>query len=352
MKQDLIDIPRKLRDSEAIDIEKLQKYLQEQLPDFEGEIVVEQFPSGHSNLTFLLKIGQQEVVLRRPPFGAKIKSAHDMGREYKTLSKLIEVYHKVPKPLLYCEDESVIGAPFYLMQRVRGLILRKEPPSGFESQAFKKISEDFIDNLVEIHSLEAARFGDTSRATGYVERQVKGWTERYQNAKTDDISDLEKASVWLAENLPPDTAPCLIHNDYKYDNLVLDPNNFSILAVLDWEMATIGNPLMDLGTSLGYWVEATDPEPLQQMRFCATNQPGNLKRVDLIERYASKSSKDVSDMLFYYVYALFKIAVIAQQIYLRYKQGFSKDDRFGQLINGIRVLASRAIRTIDKGHVE
>ncbi len=342
----MLDKPRSLRDSDAVPLERLSEYLKKTL-DWSGGLEIEQFPSGHSNLTFLLRAGSSEYVLRRPPFGAKIRSAHDMGREYRMLKLLYEVYPKVPRPVAYCEDESVIGAPFYLMERVCGIILRRDLPEGvtITSAQMRTLSEEFIDNLAEIHSLDPARFGDVNRAQGYVERQVRGWTQRYHDSRTDDLTDIETVACWLASHMPPDSSPAVIHNDYKYDNLVLTPD-LHILAVLDWEMATVGDPLMDLGTTLGYWVTEADSEALQEMRFCATTLPGNLTRRELIERYQARTGRNTEDMLFYYAYALFKIAVIAQQIYSRYKQGHSRDERFARLIDGIRVLGASAVTAI------
>jgi len=357
MGTDWIDRPRAIRAREELDTDKLEAYLKEYLADFNGPIAVEQFPSGYSNLTYMLRAGDRELVLRRPPFGANIKTAHDMGREYRILSHLIEVYPKVPRPLVYCEDMSVLGAPFYVMERVKGVILRANPPKGLDPspELMRRLSESFIDNLVELHNVdyEAAGLADLGRPDGYVARQIKGWTERYINARTDDIPEVERAAVWLADHMPPEAGASLIHNDYKYDNLVLDPQDLSnILAVLDWEMATIGDPLMDLGSTLGYWVDADDPDELQALRFCPTTLPGNLNRQQLVERYAAKSGRDVSHVLFYYVYALFKIAVIVQQIYRRYKLGFSKDERFAGLIFAVQVLGKTAVQAIDKERID
>ncbi|MEW6732893.1 MAG: phosphotransferase family protein [Acidobacteriota bacterium] len=351
-----LDQPRAVREGEELDEAKLIAYLQEKLPEPIGPLTIEQFPSGHSNLTYLLRIGAKEYVLRRPPFGAKIKTAHDMGREFRILSHLIKVYEKVPRPLLYCEDEAVLGAPFYIMERVHGVILRKELPPGLIPPAplMRRISEALIDNFVQIHSInyQQAGLGDMGKAAGYIARQVHGWTERYRNAATDDIPELEATARWLADNMPADIPATMIHNDYKYDNLVLDPTDFTrIIAVLDWEMATIGNPLMDLGTSLGYWIEPGDPDELQALRFGPTMLPGNLTRGELIERYAAQSGRDISDMLFYYVYALFKIAGIAQQIYHRYKTGFSRDKRFALMILGIHAIGKAAQRAIQTGNI-
>ena len=357
-----LDQPAPVRQGEELDTEKLSIYLSEQserIPGLDGPITVEveQFRSGHSNLTYLLRIGEREFVLRRPPFGAKIKTAHDMGREYRILSHLVGVYPKVPRPLLYCKDESVLGTPFYVMERLAGVILRASPPKGLDLSPalLHALSESFVDNLADIHRIDyaAAGLGDLGRPAGYVKRQIEGWTKRYHNARTDDIPDVERAAAWLAEHEPPEVGASVIHNDYKYDNLVLDPNALSrIVGVLDWEMATIGDPLMDFGTTLGYWVDPDDPGELQSLAFSPTTLPGNFNRRELAQRYAEQSGLDLTNILFYYVYALFKIAVIVQQIYARYKAGLTKDERFAMLIYAVRVLGQVAVLAIEKGRID
>ncbi len=349
-----MDQPQAIRSGESLDIKNLQTFLRQEL-DLIEPIQVKQFSSGYSNLTYLIKCEEQDFVLRRPPFGANIKTAHDMSREFRILESLMEVYDKVPFPLLYCDDNDVIGAPFYLMERVEGVILRKEIPEGLTLDAMfmKYLSQNFIDNLAEIHRIDLAEteLEDLGFPEGYVERQIKGWTKRYANAKTDELTDVESIAVWLGENLPKESGVALIHNDYKYDNLVLDPESLNLKAVLDWEMATIGDPLMDVGTSLGYWVEANDPDELQQMRFCLTNLPGNLTRAQLLERYAEITNQKIDHALFYYVYGLFKVIVIAQQIYKRFQSGHSKDERFAHLIHGVKALGKTAQRAIQNNSI-
>jgi len=359
--QNWIDRTVTVRQGEELDAEKLATYLRQHIPDLDGsaELQIEQFPSGHSNLTYLLRLGQREMVLRRPPFGAKIKTAHDMGREYNILLHLAQVYSKVPRVLAYCQDPVVLGAPFYVMERLKGIVLRASAPKGLEltPALMRQLAENFCSNLAEIHGVDyqAAGLGDLGRPAGYVRRQIEGWTQRYARARTDDIPDIERVAAWLAEHTPPDSdaGGALIHNDYKYDNLVLSPADVStIIGVLDWEMATIGDPLMDLGTSLGYWVDPGDPPELQVLRFGLTTLPGNLNRRELAQRYALLSGRDISNILFYYVYALFKIAVIVQQIYARYKAGFTKDERFARLIDAVRVLGKTAVLAINKGRID
>jgi aminoglycoside phosphotransferase (APT) family kinase protein len=352
-----IDRPKPVRPGEELDVTKLQTYLSAHLPDLAGPLTVEQFPAGHSNLTYSLRVGERELVLRRPPLGAKIKTAHDMGREYRILSHLVAVYPRVPHPLLYCEDESVMGAPFYVMERLKGVILRASVPRGLEltPALMGGLSESFVNNLVQIHRVDpqAAGLGDLGHPEGYVRRQIEGWTRRYRNARTDDVADVERAAAWLAENMPAEVGASLIHNDYKYDNLVLDPADLSrIIGVLDWEMATVGDPLMDLGTTLGYWVDPDDPDEMLAMPFGLTTLPGNFSRRELAQRYAELSGHDLFDILFYYVYGLFKVIVIVQQIYARYRAGLTQDERFAMLIYVVRVLGKTATLAIEKGRID
>ena len=340
------DRPTSVRQGEELPVERLSQYLGEQITS------IEQFPSGFSNLTYLIRAGDRELVLRRPPIGAKIKTAHDMSREYRILSHLYPVYQKVPRPLLFCDDESILGAPFYVMERVTGIILRAQKPYGLDLPPvlMRRLSETFVDNLAEIHGIdyEAAGLGDLGSPQGYVRRQVEGWTKRYYNARTDEVTSIESLADWLHQNLPADSErPALIHNDYKYDNLVLAPDDLGrVIAALDWEMATIGDPLMDFGTSLGYWVEATDPEEWQRYGFGLTMLPGSFTRTELLEHYVQLTGRRIDDPVFYFVYGLLKIAVIVQQIYFRYQKGLTRDPRFAQLgalVKACGVLGWRAI---------
>lgn len=348
-----VDRAVSVRRGEELDREALRSYLSAQIPGLEAaELEVLQYPSGHSNLTYLLRFGKDELVLRRPPFGKKIITAHDMQREYHILTSLAPIYPRAPRPMLYCEDEAVLGAPFYVMEKLQGVILRGAQPQGIDLPPviMRKLCENFVDSLVELHQLDyqAAGLGDLGHPEGYVRRQVEGWTQRYLNAKTDDIPAMLNVAEWLRENIPPENPPALIHNDYKYDNLVLEAGDLSnIIGVLDWEMATIGDPLMDLGTTLGYWVEADDPPEMKLLSFSPTSLPGNLTRGQIAQRYAKRSGRDLSHIKFYYAYGLFKIAVIVQQIYARYKAGFSQDERFAQIIFAVYVLSARAESVIE-----
>jgi aminoglycoside phosphotransferase (APT) family kinase protein len=352
------DPTRPVRPGEEIPAEQLSQWLEERLPRTSGPIEIEQFPGGHSNLTYLVRAGGREMVLRRPPFGSKVKTAHDMGREFRVLSRLHTVYPQAPEAILHCDDPSVIGAPFYLMERVRGVILRhRNPPKGVDlpPETMRRISEAAVDGLAELHAVayEAVGLGDFGRPEGYVRRQVEGWSERWKNARTDDVPALDRAAGWLMENQPEESGAALIHNDYKYDNLVLHPEDLSrIVAVLDWEMSTVGDPLMDLGTSLGYWSDPDDHPGLRLLPAGPTALPGNLSRVEVAERYAARTGRDVSRIVFYFVYGLFKIAVIAQQIYYRYRQGLTKDERFAGLLDAVRIFGHTASRAIEKGRID
>jgi aminoglycoside phosphotransferase (APT) family kinase protein len=348
-----IDETRPVRDGEQLDIARLQDYLAAHLPAAAGPLEVEQFPHGHSNLTYLIRTGEQEWVLRRPPFGNRVKTAHDMGREYRILSRLCRVYGPAPAPALYCEDESILGAAFYLMERRKGVILRGTPPPDppMPPELVRQLCETLVDNIALLHALDyrAAGLDDLGKPQGYIERQVIGWTRRYQDARTDDVPDLERTMTWLAANLPAESAGAtLIHNDFKFDNLVLDPGDLTrIVAVLDWEMATLGDPLMDLGTTLAYWTEANDPAPLHQFVVGPTTQPGSMSRRELVERYGATTGRDISHMLFCYVCGLFKVAVIAQQIYARYARGLTHDPRFARFNKVVAALGLGAVRAID-----
>ena len=296
------------------------------------------------------------MVLRRPPFGSKVKSAHDMGREFRVLSKLHDAYSPAPKVLLYCDDDSVLGAPFYLMEPVGGIILRREPPSGlaFTPDIARRVCESFIANLARMHSIDYAAIGlaELGKPQGYVERQVRGWTERYFGSKTHEIAEVEQVVQWMQQNLPVLGGATLIHNDYKFDNVVLDPQDLPhIIGVLDWEMCTIGDPLSDLGSTLAYWVEAGDSAELQTLRWGPTNYPGSLTRKELAQKYEQITGRDTSNLAFYLVFARFKLGVIVQQIYYRYHQGLTKDARFARMQQAVEILMRAGWECAQSGRI-
>ena len=346
-----IDTPKNIRDGEEFPIENLEIFLKEN--DFEiNNLIFKQFPSGYSNLTYFLKSSSKEFVLRRPPFGAKsLKGGHDMLREYNVLKNLKSQFNKVPKVHLYCDNDDIIGAPFYIMDRVEGYIIRpnlQEQDSPGE-EVIRNVSDSLVSTLVELHNVDIneANLNNLGKIDGYVKRQVEGWIKRYNHSKTDIIANMDFVAKWLNDNQPLEVEGSIVHNDFKYDNLVLDKNNHSkITAVLDWEMATIGDPFMDLGTTLGYWMDKNDLPELKLFQLSATTLEGNPTREGILEMYESKSGKTISNPVFYYVFGLFKIAVIAQQIYFRYKKGFTKDRRFGLLnlaVMSLSIMAKQAI---------
>jgi aminoglycoside phosphotransferase (APT) family kinase protein len=351
----LIDSSQPIRPQEGFDEAPLEAFLREQLPDLEGPMSVRQFPSGFSNLTYHLRFGARELVMRRPPIGTKAHSAHDMKREFTILKALKPLFPYCPQALLYCDDQTLLGSPFYVMERLRGIILRKHLPPGltFAPREMRQLCETWLDVLIELHRIDYRRAGleDMGRPTGYVRRQVEGWTRRYRSAQTDDAPDFEPVMAWLADHMPPDTsAPAIIHNDYRFDNVVLDEGEpRKIIGVLDWEMATVGDPLMDLGNTLAYWVQADDTEELQLMRLMPTHLEGALTRKALCDRYLEKTERSVEDFAFYSAFGLFRLAVIAQQIYYRYYHGQTGDKRFKMLILGVHVLAKTARRVIREG---
>jgi len=353
-----IDPTRPQRKGEELNTPGVTAFLRKHIPGLEGELVIEQFPSGHSNLTYLLAMGDREMVLRRPPFGAEgIKSGHDMSREYRILSRLHKVYPAAPEPLAYCDDESVNGASFYVMERKKGIILRKELPRGLDMDpaTMNGLCRSLVDNLVAIHSIdyEEIGLGDLGRPEGFLARQVEGWAGRYDKARTDDIPEAEPVVKWCRENVPVSPAPTLIHNDYKFDNVVLDPERITcIIGVLDWEMSTVGDPLLDLGVTLSYWVQRDDPDDLALARLLPTHLEGAFTRREIVDRYAEKTGRDVSHVNFYLAFALFKLAVIAQQIYYRYAKGFTKDERFAMLLPGVMILMKYAHKVIESGSID
>jgi aminoglycoside phosphotransferase (APT) family kinase protein len=352
------DRTRPVREGEELDLEGLRPYLEQLLDEPLAAVEIEQFPGGHSNLTYALRTAAtsgdtRELVLRRPPFGSKVKRAHDMGREYRVLSKLGPVKPWAPVPLGFCDDESVIGAEFYVMQRLHGVVLRRSVPDGMQmDEAIAgHLCETLIDTLVELHAVDYRAIGlaDLGKPEGYVERQVRGWIKRYGDARTDQVEAMDAAAHWLEENMPASGAGTIIHNDYKFDNVVYDSERFErIVGVLDWEMATLGDPLMDLGTTLCYWVEPRDADGLKNLAFAPTTLPGMWTRAQLAQRYAEKSGRDLDDIVFYYVFGLYKTAVVLQQIYFRYQQGLTKDPRFAALNLGVGLLAERAVQAIDE----
>ncbi len=337
----LQDSAGEIRAGEELDPVAVGDWLRARIDGLELPLQIRQFPGGASNLTYLLQFANRELVLRRPPFGHKAKSAHDMGREYRVMEGLRAVYPYVPRMLAFCDDEDVIGSEFYVMERLNGLILRTNLPEGlsFTPDQARALCENMIQRLVDLHQVEwrGTALRELAREGDFVERQVSGWSDRFVKARTPDVPDYTDIMAWLEASRPPQIRQCLVHNDYRFDNLVLDSADpLRIVGVLDWEMATIGDPLLDLGNSLAYWIEAADPAPLQLMRRQPTHLPGMMTRQELVDCYLRRSGLQPKSFQFYEVFGVFRLVVIIQQIYYRYYHGQTRDKRFagfGQLVN-------------------
>ena len=348
----LTDSSTCIRSGEELDASRIDPYLKAHIPGLVGQPAISQFPDGASNLTYLIEYPAQELVLRRPPFGQKAKSAHDMGREFRILNQLRDAFPYCPKAYAHCTDESLIGCEFYVMERVKGIILRSDIPTelGLSAEATQTLCKSFIDRLVGLHRVDynACGLGDLGKPQGYVQRQISGWSERYEKALTPDAPHWEAVKNWLQAKMPVDhPTPAIVHNDYRFDNVILDPANpMQIIGVLDWELTTLGDPLMDLGNTLAYWIEAGDPAPVQLMRRQPSNAPGMLTRREFVDYYAERSGIQIDNYDFYYTYGLFRLAGIVQQIYYRYYHGQTQDKRFAQFVQMNALLEQMSLNVI------
>jgi aminoglycoside phosphotransferase (APT) family kinase protein len=336
-----------VRSDERFDETKLASYLSGKLPGSDNPLTVRQFGGGAANLTYLLDYGTHEYVLRRPPLGPVAASAHDMGREYRVLSVLYQAFPYAPRAFFYCDDEAVIGAPFFVIERRRGVVVRRTMPEAFAGHpdAARRMSEALVDALVDFHAVdyEAIGLGDLGKPAGFIDRQIEGWYRRWQAAKTADLVDMDAVYAWLKANQPANAQVSLVHNDYKLDNVMLaadDPGR--VVAIFDWDMCTLGDPLSDLGALLTYWTEPSDPPYLQATAMMPLGEPGFLSRAELVARYAEKSGRAVSDIDFYHALGLFRLTVIVAQIYARYRRGQTQDARFAAMEHMIPALARRA----------
>ena len=352
----VLDEASEVRDGESLELGKVDAYLKQVLPQLDGPLTVKQFPGGASNLTYLLSYPNQDVILRRPPFGKIAKSAHDMIRESNIMQALRPVYPYVPSVLAQCEDHAVMGCDFYVMERFVGIIPRQEMPKEvrLDEADTRRLCTNVVDKLVELHQVDHKKAGleHIGKGSGYVKRQIDGWSDRYTKAITDDATSFETVIAWLKEKMPEDVGTCIIHNDFRFDNVVLNPDNpFEIIGVLDWEMATLGDPLMDLGNSLAYWVQADDDPQFQFMRRQPTHLKGMFTRKEVVEYYLEKSGIEVETFDFYEIYGLFRLAAIIQQIYNRYYNGHTKDKRFAGFVHAGRYLEQRCLKLIEKSEL-
>lgn len=353
-----------VRAGEELDLAALGRYLREHLvsQSADTEIEIEQFPGGHSNLTYLIRYGEQEFVLRRPPVGPVAPTAHDMPREYKLLSVINPYFSLAPKPVLLCEDASVIGVPFYLMERRRGFIVRFKVPEqiGENLEVRKQLSESVIETLVSLHAVDihATGIANIGKPEGLVSRQVHGWAKRWQGSRTGELAEMDQVIQWLIDRIPPESANAtIVHNDFKLDNIMLaETDPARVVAVLDWEMCTVGDPLIDVGLLLTYWTmrgaagESKIPDRNTSLR-AVTNGPGWLTREEIIERYSARTGRDLSRIMFYETFARFKVAVIIQQIYFRYVQGQTRDERFRNFDGLVRELAHEALALAEHSEI-
>jgi aminoglycoside phosphotransferase (APT) family kinase protein len=346
MNDDTIEI----RSGEQLDWESVEHYLRAHIPDIGvGMREVRQFPSGASNLTYLIRIGAWEGVLRRPPFGPVPPKAHDMQRESSLLEHIHPFFPLAPRPYLFCNDPEIMDVPFYVMERRKGIVLDSAFPRGTEvtPDLCRRLSEAVVDTLVEIHAVDwqAAGLAVFGHPTGFLQRQVTSWIERYHRSQTAESPDVAWLTGWLIEHIPTSPAATLIHNDFKLNNMMMASHDLAQpVAVLDWEMTTIGDPLFDLAILLGYWVQADDPAELRAMLPTLTHQPGFLSRSALAERYARKSGRDLSSLHFYQTLAYFKLSVILQQIYVRWQRGQTQDPRFAIFGSRVYTLINYAIQ--------
>lgn len=350
----LTDQSTDIRAGEELDVALIDPYLKAHIAQLHGTPTISQFPGGASNLTYLIQYANRELVLRRPPFGQKARSAHDMGREYRILNQLRDAFPYCPEGYLHCTDESLIGSEFYVMQRLKGIILRSDlpPELALDAQQTESLCKSFIDKLVDLHQVDyqACGLGDLGKPHGYVQRQIAGWSERYEKAMTPDAPAWQQVKAWLVDKMPADSpASSIVHNDYRFDNVILDPAEpMRIIGVLDWELTTLGDPLMDLGNTLAYWVQADDPLAVQMTRRQPSNAPGMLTRQAFVDYYAERSGIRIDNFDFYYTYGLFRLAGIVQQIYYRFFHGQTQDKRFARFIDMNRLLEQMSLGVIAK----
>lgn len=349
-----LDQTQVVRSGEELDINVLREYLRPVIGDAVKDLQVRQFPGGYSNLTYLLISGEQRWVLRRPPFGSKVKSAHDMGREFKMLTALDGLFPYAPKPVHFCEDHAILGCDFYLMSCIEGRVIRRDYPPELKLTP-RQIRQQFFtlfDVLGELHSVDLAKAGleNFGKPVGYVTRQVEGWARRYQAATTTQSPDFRPVIAWLQDKMPAESGVVsIIHNDYKLDNVIWAPDApLQLVGVLDWEMATVGDPLMDLGCTLGYWVQADDPEYFRQFKSMPSDEPGAPTREQIVARFSEQTGINVGNMDFYFCFGLFRLAGIVQQIYYRYTQGLTKDERFANLGEKVAGLHRMCLRVIER----
>lgn len=349
-----------VREEDTFDVVNMDAWLRTRMPDLPAGVPdVQQFTKGASNLTYLLRYHDRELVLRRPPAGTKAKSAHDMGREVHVLTHLRDQFPAVPEVFAYCTDEQVIGSAFYVMQHIDGLILRPDNAASLSRESIAGIGAAYVDRWVDLHQVDvaAADLTDWGKGPGYVSRQINGWSDRYRRARTEDVPDGESVMAWLAESQPADVGACVIHGDWRLDNMVFanieeqDAVAPSLIGVLDWEMATIGDPLMDVGAAMAYWIDASDGDidpAFAALKRQPSDLPGMPTREQIVQRYCAQMGFTDVDWRFYEVYGLFRLAVISQQIWARYRAGETTNPAFAPFGQAVNVLVARAARARER----
>jgi aminoglycoside phosphotransferase (APT) family kinase protein len=336
-----------VRPDEQLDGAVVAAYLRGKVPESDRPLTILQFPGGHANLTYLLRYGDREYVLRRPPLGPVAPKSHDMVREYRALAALGPYYAPAPRVFVLCEDPSVIGAPFFVMERREGIVVRRTMPPEIpdDPRVRRRIGEAAIDALADLHAVPVAGtpVAALGKPDGFVERQIRGWAERWERAKTEELAAMDALAAWLVERIPPPLAPTVVHNDFKLDNMMLDRSDPGrVVAVLDWDMTTLGDPRIDVGTLLGYWPEASDPPERLAIAMQPTYFDGFPTRAEIVARYAARSGRDLAAIRFFETFAHFKLAVVLQQIYVRFVRGQTKDERFAVMGESVRRLAEIA----------
>ncbi len=344
---DTIDV----RSEERLEVARLEPYLRANLPDTDGPFTLRQFGGGHANLTYLVRFGEREYVLRRPPLGPVPPGAHDMRREHRVLSVLWRGFPLAPRSFLLCTDPAIIGADFFVMERRRGIAFRHDIPAPWvdQPQTLRALGFALIDTLADLHAVDpdAVELSDLGKPDGYVERQLAGWSERWNNARSDDVGDGAQLISWLAAHRPAATRAALLHNDYKLDNVLLDAGDPTrLVAVLDWDMCTRGEPLMDLGYLIALWLEPGEGAGSTE-GWMPTWRTGFPSRREAIQRYAERAHADVAQLHWYVVFNVFRFAAILQQIYVRYRRGQTHDERFASFGERVNMLLGRGTRLAD-----
>ena len=339
-----------IRPEEAFDEARVGAYLREHIADLVGDadIIFDQFPGGAANLTYRAVAGDVELVLRRAPLGPVAKGAHDIEREYRVLSRLWRAFPQAPRAYLYCDDPDIMGKPFVVMERRTGYVVRASWPPGFgEDVAVRRhLASELVETLADLHLVDPTAVGldDLGHPDGFVERQIAGWALRWDAAKTRSVPAMDDARRLLERDEPVPQAVSVLHNDYKLDNTMVSAAG-DLVAVFDWDMATRGDPLVDVGTLLAYWADPDGPTYPVFGERAVTLTP-YMPKAEVAARYAQRSGLDLSGVHYYEGLALYRIAVIIEQIYGRFIAGQTSDERFARFEPLAPLLAEAAVEVL------